>query len=218
MNFFRTHLFLISFCLYIVSGCKITAYFHTPNDMVRQYGTVYLENGTEKTGAITIDFEIGHPAKDFISLSLNGKPVKVYIKDVKGYKIKDKYYVPRYIDVEGNGINYLLFVRRLTSEGSKIHLYEFYKRDGYSNASGEDPYSYYISFPTLSKYDVWNVSGKYLVPRFDEKMSKIVSDCSALARKILQQDKGYFYTQLTTSNQKRAEVLKKIIDEYNECK
>lgn len=186
--------------------------------MSRQYGTIYMENGTQKNGEITIFFETAYAPKDFISFSLNGKVEKMYVNEIKGYKIKDKYYVPRYIDIEGNGINHLLFVQRLTMEGSKIHLYELYQRNQGSNANGEDIYSYYISFPTLSKYEVWNASGKYLVPRFEEKMSKIVADCPALAQKIQQQNKGYFYAQLTLSNQKKADVLKKIIDEYNECK
>lgn len=194
------------------------AYFHTSNDLVRQSGTIYMEDGTEKNGEITIAFETGHSIEDFINLYINGKAEKVYTKNIKGYKIKDKYYVPQYIDLDGNGINYLLFVCRLTNEGSKINLYELYQRNRGSNANGEDVYSYYISLPTHSKYEVWNASGKYLIPRFDEKMSKIVADCPALVQKIQKHNKGYFYSQFALSDQKKADVLKKIIDEYNECK
>lgn len=218
MNCIGQQLFLFSFFFFTISGCKSVAYFHTPNDMLRQYGTIYKEDGTEKNGEVTITFEAGQPAKNFISLSVNGKVEKMYPRDIKGYKIKDKYYVPRYIDLEGNGISYLLFVQRLTGESSKIQLYQFYQRNQGSDANGDDVYSYYISFPTLSKYEVWNASGKYLVPGFNEKMSRIVADCPALALKIQRQNKGYFYAQLTSSNQKKADVLKKIIDDYNECK
>lgn len=204
--------------LFSISGCKTVAYFHTSNDMFGQNGTVYLEDGTEKNGEITIFFETGQEPKNFIELKLNGKSEKIFIKEIKGYKIKDKYYVPRFVDLDGNGINHLLFVQRLTKENSKIHLYELYQRNQGNNAYGEDIYSYYISLPTLAKYEVWNASSKNLVPRFEEKMSKIVSDCPSLANKIQQQNKGYFYGQVTLSNQKKAEVLKRIIDEYNQCK
>ena len=186
--------------------------------MLKQAGTIYLQDGTERNGDITIFFETGYSTKEFITFSQNGKSEKVLVKDVKAYKIKDKYYVPRFIDVEGNGIEHLLFVRQLTTEGSRIHLYELYQRNQGSNANGEDVYSYYISTPIQPKYEVWNISGKYLVPRFDDKMSKIVADCPTLARKIQQHNKGYFYPQLTLSNQKKAEIVKRIIDEYNACK
>jgi hypothetical protein len=218
MNFSRRNVFLFSFCLFLFPGCKSVAYFHTSNDMLRQHGTIYMEDGTEKNGEITIAFETGYSTKDFINLSVNGKAEKVYTKNIKGYKIKDKYYVPRYIDIDGNGITHLLFVQRLTGESSKIHLYELYQRNQGANSNGEDVYSYYISVPNHSKFEVWNASSKNLVPRFDEKMSRIVADCPALAQKIQQHANGYFYAQFTLSDQKKADVLKKIIDEYNDCK
>jgi hypothetical protein len=186
--------------------------------MLKQTGTIYFQDGTVKNGEISIFFETGYSAKELITFSQNGKPGKILVTDVKGYKIKDKYYVPRFIDVDGNGIVHLLFVQQLTREGSRIHLYELYQRNHGSNANGEDVYSYYISTPTQPKFEVWSISGKYLVPRFDDKMSKLVVDCPVLARKIQQHNKGYFYPQLTPSNQKKAEIVKRIIDEYNACK
>lgn len=201
---------LVGLLLFVISGCKMVAYFHTSNDMFGQDGTVYLEDGTEKNGEITIFFETDHEPKNFIELKSNGNSEKIFIKEIKGYKIKDKYYVPRLVDLNGNGINHLLFVQRLTKEKSKIHLYELYQRNQGNNAYGEDIYSYYISLPTLAKYEVWNASSKYLVPRFEEKMSKIVSDCPSLANKIQQENNGYFYGQATLSNQKKLKCLKEL--------
>src|SRR5882757_1786979 len=104
MSFTRQHFLIFSFCIFMIPACKSVAYFHTSNDMLKQSGTIYLQDGTEKNGEITIFFETGYSSKEFITFSQNGKSEKILAKDVKGYKIKDKYYVPRFIDVDGNGI------------------------------------------------------------------------------------------------------------------
>jgi hypothetical protein len=217
MNFGR-QLVLCLVTIVTLSACRSLAYFHTSNDMLRQPATVYLQDGKEKNGEITIFFETTYPPKDYITLSSGGSEEKIKAGGIRGYRIKGKYYVPRYIDLDGNGIEHLLFVQQLTPDTSRIQLYELYERKQGVDANGEDPFTYYISTPALPKYVVWNASSKYLVPRFEEKMSRLVADCPALAQKIEQQQHGYFYAQLVLSNHKKAEVLRRIIDEYNACR
>lgn len=63
----------------------------------------------------------------------------------------------------------------------------------------------------------WSIRGKKFFPNFEEKMSKIVSDCPSLAEKIKQKMNGYAVRQMSI-DAKKYEVIKKIVDEYNSCK
>ena len=49
-------------------------------------------------------------------------------------------------------------------------------------------------------------------------MSEIVKDCPALADKIRHKEKGYFYAQISLSQEKQVETVLGIIDEYEKCR
>ena len=112
-------------------------------------------------------------------------------------------------------------MKRLTGEGSRIHLYEdLQKETTTSNNVTSTKYEtqYYMQFPKEDGDEVWPLNSKKFVPNFDEKMSRIVADCPSLAEKIARKENGYFYAQVSLFKERRAEVLLHIIDEYNQCK
>jgi hypothetical protein len=211
---------ILFFCFTVVlSGCKTTSYFKTPNDVNGKRGIIYLKDGTERAGDITIQFEAGIESKNFIELLPTGATLsdKILIRNIKEYSIDGNYYVPKNIDTYFTGIFHLLFVKRLTPEHSKINLYELHQLYK-SNDTGEELYFYFVSLPVQEPYEVWNINSINLVPGFDIKMSKLVNDCPELAKKIQLKKSGYYLPYLNFGNHKKVAVFKKIIDEYNMCK
>ena len=104
----------------------------------------------------------------------------------------------------------------------KIHLYENLEKvteSSKANASTKTRFEteYYLQLPDEPNQDVYPLGGSKFVPNFDEKMSRIVSDCPSLSQKIAAKESGYFYAQVSLFNQKRLEVLMNIIREYNRC-
>ena len=225
MNGCIRHLFPASLinCL-ILAGC-ISTYFKTPNDVYKTPATIYLDDGTEKTGELTVQLETGLQTgfgnKDIVTLAHKeaGNSEQIRIESIKCYKIRNEYYLPKKIDLNLDGNYYLLFVKRLTPETSRIHLYELDERYR-STESGKSDELYYVSLPNSSKYEAWSIYSRKLSPDFEYKMSEIVSDCPTLAAKIKAKDKGYYIPRgprFSFPDANRLEVYKRIIREYNEC-
>ena len=207
---------IVAFITVIAGGCKAVSYFNTPNDVFKKDGLVYMLDGIEKKGEITVMFETGHDADKFIHLKNAEGEEKVLIDSIKSYRIDEDYYFPKKITLDNNDQERLLFVKRLTKENSRINLFELYQARK-QTSDGQEHFFYYISLPTQGRLEVWNIAGKNLVPNFDNKMGKLVEDCSALSNKIKRKSTGYFLAQYTLSDIKKVEVLKRIINEYNEC-
>lgn len=211
------------FCLILLSGCRSTSYFATPNDLRKQKVILYMKDGQRLPGELSISFE------NYYSANINYNPVVIFtpegknetetikLNDIAGYSVGAYFYALKKVDLYMNNTFRLLFVKRLTGENSKIQLYELYE-SGRGNYSGESQYSYYLSLPSYDPLQTMNTRGIGLLPSFDQKMSEIVSDCPALAEKIRLKEKGYFIPQVTFAIKKHPEVLLKIINEYNNCK
>ncbi len=208
---------LIFFICYIQLSCKPVAYFNTSNDVLKTNATVHMVDNTEQTGAITIQFETDYQPKDFIILSNNNIDEKIPVLNIKYYKINNDYYFLKKIDIDMNGYKRLLFVKRLTPEHSRMDLFELLQSKNHS-PSYADTYYYFISFPADGRLDAMNLADKKFTPNFNEKMSRLVSDCPALALKIQQKQKGYFLPQVNLLGNKKAEIYLNIINEYNQCK
>ena len=208
-------------CIFICTGC-VSTYFKTPNDLYRETATVYLNDGTEKEGELTIQLETEFINENSVTLFDKGtkQTEKIHVKTIDYYKIKDSYYFLKELDLNLNGVNQLLFVKRLTDENSRIQLYELQQRYK-STETGEERKLYFISLPASRKYEALNIYSKQLSNEFEYKMSEIVKDCSSLADKIRTKTKGYYIPSapsLLFPESKRIEVYKKIIEEYNNCK
>lgn len=211
------------------TSCK-SPFFSTANNMRLINGTVYTNDGREIPGQVTINLENYRPSRLQVSVvTKDSKQPQVFnITEVKGVNIRSDYYEPKLIDMGGLGNNNeFRFVKRMTKEGSKIQMYELFQQvtrqantrySGAANSYQTPEYSYYIVTPAHTRQmPAWNIEGRRLSPNFEEKMSEIVKSCPALAEKIRNKEKGYFYAQVSLLGQKKIETMLGIIDEYNRC-
>lgn len=206
-----------------LSSCKSAMYFDTPNDLKNMPATLYLLNGRSYQGKLVV--HTNKYSSNAVKLYTEGdkKPMNFSIADVKGYQFRNDYYELK--EVRGGirlGKEYS-FMKRLTRDDSKIHLYENTTKVNQSNGPNSGSYTYYetqyfLKLPNEDGDAVWPLSSSKFVPNFDEKMSKLVADCPTLAAKIAGKEDGYFYAQVSLFKEKKANVLMNIIDEYNGCK
>lgn len=212
----------ILFCLILLSACKPTSYFISANQVSKKKVILVLKNQVKIPGEISLSFETDFnaqvPSKRFISFIPEGtsEMENIDLDVIVGYSIGADFFALKQIDINLDKTYRVLFVKRLTSEDSKIQLYELYE-SGLGNYSGETRYSYYLSFPTFEPLQTMNTRSSSLFPQFSEKMSDFVSDCPALARKIILKENGYSLPQMSFNAKKQPEVLLRIIKEYNQC-
>jgi hypothetical protein len=151
---------------------------------------------------------------------------KILITDIKYYQYNNAFYFPKDINLEAYvipfrdkiytpNVNNILFLKRLTNDSAKLQLFELFKSKT-NSSDWTDQYDYYISFNNENRFASWSIRGSKFFPNFEEKMSKIVSDCPSLSEKIKQKATGYAVKQISV-DAKKNEVIKKIVEEYNKC-
>jgi hypothetical protein len=207
----------------LATSCN-TASFTTPNNMQNMYGVLYMQDGRQLQGDITVSLENGFTSRDYIRFAERNSRdrQRIPIDEIRGYSVRGDFYAPKMLDRGGIfGGDRMRFLKRLTKEDSRIQLYELFERrttnnNGFTRTYNE--YRYYISLPTHDKYTAWDIDGRRLVPNFEDKMSEYVQDCAILADKIKRKEKGYFYAQISLSEMKRISTVLNIIDEYNACR
>ena len=212
----------------LFSSCKQYSYFSTANDVLKADSQVFLINGQELNGKLTVQFETGQFAKNTISLHLSDNSFRqIPVDSVRCYRHKTDWYYPKQADLEAYQIPYrdkvytpeernLLFVKRLSSEQGRIGFYELYQSNSKS-PDGKEHYYYYVSFPSDDRHVMWKIGSDKFLPDFDTKMSKLLSDCPLLAEKIRNKSDGYALSQISL-DLKKYEVFKKVVTEYNNCK
>lgn len=198
-------------------SCTTSAVFHSPNNFKNTNGVILLSNGDSMRGNISLNLEVlSHPK--LTVQSSNQEAEKIFLHDVSSIKIASDTYELRHIGKGGPGRN-LYFMKRLTTPGSKVHLYEHLEKkvNHRSDKRADYQLKYYVQFANQPRYSVWPVGGRHFQPRFDRKLSELVNDCPALAEKVINKDSGYFYTAYNTTEKERLKVWMRIIKEYNEC-
>ncbi len=205
--------------LVLFSACK-SPYFTSVNSMRNIGATVYLKDGKEVSGPMTSLLSTYYSSNAYITIAPNdAKEQRIAVSDIKGVNVRSNYYEPKMVDMGFGSRDQVLFLKRLTKEGSRIGLYELYEQRSNNSRNGTyytDVYTYYISAPGNTA-EVWNLEGRHLTPNFEDKMGEMVKDCPALAEKISRKEKGYFYAQVSLVNEKRIETMMNIIEEYNRC-
>jgi hypothetical protein len=223
----RTLTLFLTLLFLSLIGCKPYSYFKTPNDVLKSDCTVFLTDGTAKKGKLTIQFETGHRTDNMIHLmSERNREEKISIDNIQYYQINNDCYYPKKINLETYEIpskdnlylpdvRNILFMKRLTKENSKIILYEL-SESRINSLDGLEHQYYFISFQSDDRLSASNIGSNKFFPKFEEKMSNLVSDCPLLSNKIRQKTKGYFASQISL-DLKKYEIFKKIIEEYNTC-
>jgi hypothetical protein len=208
------------------SRCKPYSYFNTSNDFQNINCSIHFLDGKELVGHTTIQLETGRLAERFIYLKTDTAIQKIPIDSIAFYTYNSEFYYPKEIDLDAYiipdkyklflpGQRNLLFVKRLTKGNVKMDLFELYQSKTRSE-DGADHYYYYVSRKSDHRLKAWGVGSDLFFPRFNEKMSKIVSDCPVLSNKIDQKENGYTLNQLSL-DLKKFQVFKTIIEEYNNC-
>jgi hypothetical protein len=199
------------------SACRTVQHFESPNSMRNIEGTLYLQNGQAVTGKLVIQTDdiLGSPVK--VYEEGEKRPMKFRLKDIKGYAIERQYYEVKKIKETLSLGQQLYFMRRLTPESSRMHVYEHLKKEIVNKTATRYVPEYFVQLPNETEGQVYAADGFRFVPNFEEKMSRLVSDCARLAEKIREKKEGYFYAQVSLVREKRVMVLQRIIDEYNKC-
>lgn len=206
--------------IFSVSSCSST-YFNTANDLRKVNGAVLKKDGTEILGDVSFRGFGGSQSAVTIVPSDSKEKLRIPLTDIDRMEIRGVDYVPGRIS---DGGARLVFLKPISRPDSKLKLYEFYEQDrrternyrGDTYTRRDDKYTYYLEVPGHRMQEtLWDISGRRLVPNFDEKMSEVVKDCKPLAEKIRNKEKGYFYAQISARD--RVEVMQRIINEYNRC-
>lgn len=207
--------FLFS-CMVLLS-CGSLSYFESPNQLRNVNGTLYLQNGRSFTGKLVVQTDnfLGSPVK--VYTENDKKPMQFRLPTIKGYSINNEQYELKEIS-EGFSLGrQLFFMRRLTLPNSRLHLYEYLKKETVNKTATRYHVEHYLQVPGDDENRVYAATGSRFVPNFDKKMSQVVADCPLLATKIAARQDGYFYAQVSFIKEKRLAVLLQIINEYNNC-
>ncbi len=211
-----------------IPGCKTYSYFASSNDLVNQECKMVMVDGSEMFGKLTVQFEEGHNVdKQAKFLTKEHLEKRIPITDIKYYLLNNEYYFPKEINLEPYQYiskdkleiinqNNLLFVKRLTKENANIELYVL-NQPRNRTMDGVTQDDYFVSFKTDGRFGAWNIRSDLFFPNFEEKASKMVSDCPLLYSKIKAKEKGYTVKQISIDASKR-DVIRRIITEYNNCR
>ena len=140
-------------------------------------------------------------------------------EEIKGFKMGDSYYVPKFL---GNGpVSVPLkktMVRRLTPEGSKMNMYEYYGHTSTKNGNGtvevKEVSALLVELPNTTNDKIYQFSDNKFVPNFDTRVSAFFADKPELADKIKSKNKEYFYAFVTEQSHQQ-KVWWNIVTEYN---
>jgi hypothetical protein len=188
-------------------------------------GTLFLTNGKSVDGKLVV--QMGNMFGGVIKIYTEGdkNAMQFNVEEVEGYRIRNDYYDLKELKGGVRLGKKLSFMKRLTPARSRIYLYEYIDKvtetnrvNGSNRTTTRYENDYYMQFPNTEGSAVYPLGGSKFVPNFNEKMSRLVSDCPELAQKIAAKESGYFYAQISLSKEKRADVLLNIIEEYNRCK
>lgn len=216
------HLLFFLTLLIFISSCRSVAMFESPNNLRNIPAVLYLINDKTIKGKLIVNTDnlLGNAVKMYVDG--DKEAMKFNLMEIKGYEIRHDYYALK--EVRGGiriGQEYS-FMRQLTPNDSRIHLYENMEKKTVRNNNTNTTTNvyepqYYMQFPSEQGDAVWPLNSSKFVPNFDEKMSLLVADCPQLAVKIATKQPGYYYNQISLFRERRADVLMNIIQEYNHC-
>ena len=121
------------FILLLATGCKEPTYFISSNELSKEKVILYLRDQSRIPGTLTLSLEktcnLNVDSKTSIRFRPEGDgaerkiSILMWSKDIQS---GPDFYALKKLDLFLNHAFYLLFVKRLTAESSKIQLYELY--------------------------------------------------------------------------------------------
>jgi hypothetical protein len=133
-------------------------------------------------------------------------------KEVKYFELDTLTYEPRVpkggdVSIKPRAVFMEVVVK--TKDGLNMYI-EHYQQP----AGNRDVLTIYVSIPGNAE-EAYDLNSFKFIPKFDNKVSKIVAACPALAEKIDKKEKGYFYNMM--NQQKAPDIWADIILEYKKC-
>jgi len=193
------------------------------NDNYAQPAILYFNDSTSLNGRLMIGKKDWSLSNEMYIRFFEGLSKKVkYIKpeEIKGFKMGDSYYEPKFLGM-GGAISTPVkktMVKRLTPEGSKMAMYEYQSQTNVKNANGSTECKttlvYFVQLPGTTDDKIYQFSDNKFVPHFDKRVSDLVQDKPALADKIRNKDKDFFYAFITEEKH-QLKVWWNIVNEYN---
>lgn len=203
--------------LFLCPSCRTLSYFESPNNLRNIDGMLYLQDGKSYEGKLVVETEnlFGRPVK--LYHNEEKKPMQFSLSQIKAFSVRNELYELKEIR-EGIALGKrFYFMKRMTPENSRIHLFEFLKKETVNKTATRLEPEYYIQLPNEKEEVVYASNSTKFVPNFEEKVSRLVADCPILSQKIAEKRPGYFYAQVNLLKERRADILLKIINEYNQC-
>ncbi len=172
-------------------------------------GTVFMLDGSQLEGEITFN----HTWQMNIKLNTPDGEQKIKFKEMNGFVIGDE----RYTKISSGALSLgddQIFAKCLTPENFKISIYEHISQGVVgTNYLHETERSYFVKFPSDEK--IRSLNDVYFTP-FNKKVSKLVEDCPALSKKILDKENDYKLGMISTPELK-LELFLRIANEYQQC-
>ena len=194
------------------------------NDNYAQPAILYFNDSTSLNGRLMLGKKDWSLSNEIYIRFFEGMSRKVrYFKpeEIKGFKMGDSYYEPKFLG-PGGAISTPFkktMVRRLTPAGSKMAMYEYQSQTNVKNENGnmecKTTLVYLVQPPGTTDDKVYQFSDNKFVPHFDKRVSDLVQDKPALADKIRNKDKDFFYAFITDEKHQQR-VWWNIINEYNQ--
>lgn len=200
-------------------SCKTPAQTISPNVLNEVPAVLYLDNGDTVSGRLSMNQEV-LIAPDIRVSTADGSTRNFHLLDVKSYATANAVYELKHTENHIHPRSGFYFMKRLTPDGSAMHLYEHIERKQKSKSPRDITYQpvYYLQLPGEKSDRVYASFSKALVPHFHQKMANYIKDCANLQDKVRSKQAGYFYSRMDATEEKRKEVLLRIIEAYNQCK
>jgi len=139
----NTTIACLLFTIILFTSCRSLSYFETPNAFRNLPVTIYLAKGRSYHGKMIV--QTNKHSNSAVKLYLDGdkKPMRFSVDEVKGYELRNDYYELKELKGAFRLTREYSFMKRLTKENSKLHLYENLRK--VSNPSGKhtSAYTYY---------------------------------------------------------------------------
>jgi hypothetical protein len=182
-------------------------------------GKVNLKDGTTIEG--DIQFKPAYSDDVEIKKIPTDPYTKYSAKQVKSFTIDSNTYEPKI--AKGGEVRFSnkpVFMEAVANVTTGLNMYieHFQEKVKYTMnipLKGSEIMTFYVSIPGNTE-EVFDLNATRFIPKFDDKVSKFVADCPALAQKIQNKEKGYFYNLM--NQQKAPDIWATIVLEYAKCK
>ncbi|MBO9683431.1 MAG: hypothetical protein J7502_12315, partial [Flavisolibacter sp.] len=164
---------------FFFSSCRSISFFETPNALRNIPAILHLVNGRSYQGNLIVHTSKHSNSAVKLYTEDDKKPMRFGIHHIKGYELRNQHYELK--EIKGGirlGKEYS-FMKRLTKENSRIHLYENTRKVSHPGGKHTSSYRTYETdfFLALSGDEsgaVWNLNSSRFVPDFNGKMSELL--------------------------------------------